>query len=290
LGSLPFRGKSAIRLLAIPRRDKIEYASTRHVMENARHVRFLRVALAPVALQGIAVNDSCRFFEGQADEVIPELLGDPHVHLVIHQPKRGLRDLGREFLNLYPEKLVNVAQDVELRHVERSCPRLAVERSQNVQFQQAQFAVSNDEEVAAPASRIEEFQFGEPLMELGKLLLLAFELLEFSAQIIKKQRPDHLEDVLLGGVVRSEVPSQFRFHHGLKQRAENGSAPVKRAAFDQDFPHVPVKISLMEYAASITPLARTGTDEEVANVVAFLASDDSSFIAASEIFVDGGIA
>jgi NAD(P)-dependent dehydrogenase (short-subunit alcohol dehydrogenase family) len=46
----------------------------------------------------------------------------------------------------------------------------------------------------------------------------------------------------------------------------------------------------MEYAASITPLARTGTDEEVAKVAAFLASDDSSFIAASEIFVDGGIA
>jgi NAD(P)-dependent dehydrogenase (short-subunit alcohol dehydrogenase family) len=48
--------------------------------------------------------------------------------------------------------------------------------------------------------------------------------------------------------------------------------------------------SFMEYAASITPLARTGTDEEVAKVVAFLASDDSSFIAASEIFADGGIA
>ncbi|MDB5406707.1 MAG: NAD(P)-dependent dehydrogenase, short-chain alcohol dehydrogenase family [Rhodospirillales bacterium] len=46
----------------------------------------------------------------------------------------------------------------------------------------------------------------------------------------------------------------------------------------------------MEHAASITPLARTGTEEEVAKVVAFLASDDSSFITASEIFVDGGIA
>jgi NAD(P)-dependent dehydrogenase (short-subunit alcohol dehydrogenase family) len=48
--------------------------------------------------------------------------------------------------------------------------------------------------------------------------------------------------------------------------------------------------SFMEHAASITPLARTGTDEEVAKVVAFLASDDSSFIAASEIFADGGLA
>jgi NAD(P)-dependent dehydrogenase (short-subunit alcohol dehydrogenase family) len=48
--------------------------------------------------------------------------------------------------------------------------------------------------------------------------------------------------------------------------------------------------SFMEYAASITPLARPGTDEEVAKIVAFLASDDSSFIAASEIFADGGLA
>jgi NAD(P)-dependent dehydrogenase (short-subunit alcohol dehydrogenase family) len=48
--------------------------------------------------------------------------------------------------------------------------------------------------------------------------------------------------------------------------------------------------NFMEYAASITPLGRTGTDEEVAKVVAFLASDDSSFVTASEIFVDGGIA
>src|SRR5258708_23814603 len=48
--------------------------------------------------------------------------------------------------------------------------------------------------------------------------------------------------------------------------------------------------SFVEYAKSITPLARTGTDEEGANIVAFLASDESSFITASEIFADGGLA
>ncbi|WP_208453907.1 SDR family NAD(P)-dependent oxidoreductase [Burkholderia gladioli] len=44
------------------------------------------------------------------------------------------------------------------------------------------------------------------------------------------------------------------------------------------------------FAASITPLARTGRDEEVAKVVAFLASDESSFVNGSEIFIDGGLA
>jgi NAD(P)-dependent dehydrogenase (short-subunit alcohol dehydrogenase family) len=46
----------------------------------------------------------------------------------------------------------------------------------------------------------------------------------------------------------------------------------------------------MGFAASITPLGRTGRDNEVAKVVAFLASDDSSFVNGSEVFVDGGIA
>jgi NAD(P)-dependent dehydrogenase (short-subunit alcohol dehydrogenase family) len=45
-----------------------------------------------------------------------------------------------------------------------------------------------------------------------------------------------------------------------------------------------------DFAASITPLGRTGRDEEVARVVAFLASDESSFMNGSEVFVDGGIA
>jgi len=43
-------------------------------------------------------------------------------------------------------------------------------------------------------------------------------------------------------------------------------------------------------AASETPLGRTGTPDEIAKAVLFLASDDSSFINGVELFVDGGAA
>jgi NAD(P)-dependent dehydrogenase (short-subunit alcohol dehydrogenase family) len=43
-------------------------------------------------------------------------------------------------------------------------------------------------------------------------------------------------------------------------------------------------------AAATTPLGRTGTPDEIAKAVVFLASDDASFINGIELFVDGGAA
>ena len=43
-------------------------------------------------------------------------------------------------------------------------------------------------------------------------------------------------------------------------------------------------------AAATTPLGRAGTPDEIAKAVAFLASDDSSFVTGTELFVDGGAA
>jgi len=38
------------------------------------------------------------------------------------------------------------------------------------------------------------------------------------------------------------------------------------------------------------PLGRLGTPDEIAKAVVFLASDESSFVAGTELFVDGGFA
>ena len=42
--------------------------------------------------------------------------------------------------------------------------------------------------------------------------------------------------------------------------------------------------------ASAVPLGRFGTPDEIAKAVVFLASDDSSYVAGTELFVDGGFA
>jgi NAD(P)-dependent dehydrogenase (short-subunit alcohol dehydrogenase family) len=49
---------------------------------------------------------------------------------------------------------------------------------------------------------------------------------------------------------------------------------------------------IKQYAESVLgkiPLGRTGTLDEVAKVVSFLASDESSYVAGIELVVDGGM-
>jgi len=46
----------------------------------------------------------------------------------------------------------------------------------------------------------------------------------------------------------------------------------------------------LKMIASTVPLGRLGRPDEIAKAVVFLASDDSSYITGTELFVDGGMA
>jgi NAD(P)-dependent dehydrogenase (short-subunit alcohol dehydrogenase family) len=55
-------------------------------------------------------------------------------------------------------------------------------------------------------------------------------------------------------------------------------------------PAVARKDRLISGLIGQTPLGRMGRPEETAAVALFLASDESSFMTGSEVFVDGGMA
>ena len=42
--------------------------------------------------------------------------------------------------------------------------------------------------------------------------------------------------------------------------------------------------------ATVTPLGRLGTADDIAAAAVFLASDDASYVTGTELFVDGGFA
>ena len=58
---------------------------------------------------------------------------------------------------------------------------------------------------------------------------------------------------------------------------------------DTDFHNNFTKDEVRKNVANATPLKREGTSEEVANLVAYLASDEASFVTGTNIDINGGL-
>ncbi|MFZ1222201.1 MAG: hypothetical protein WAR01_03055, partial [Dokdonella sp.] len=115
---------------------------------------------------------------------------------------------------------------------------------QHFDFEQAQFAVGDDEEVAAATSGIEKAQAGELDVEALELAFVVADFFQFGFQFVEEQRADQLQDVLFAGVVRAQVAPGLGIHDRLEHRAEDGradAAPVERAGLQQQLAHVGVE-------------------------------------------------
>lgn len=58
---------------------------------------------------------------------------------------------------------------------------------------------------------------------------------------------------------------------------------------DTDFHNIFTKSEVRAHVASVTPLKREGTSDDVANLVAYLASDEAAFITGANVDINGGM-
>ena len=162
------------------------------------------------------------------------------VRQVVRHPHRHLGDARGELLDLHTVKLIH--GDAAQQH--RVDLLIRVQRLEALQLQPPDLAIRDYQEVAAPARRIEE---GE-----ARQLRLIFQQRRFTprpprdqpvqlgGQLVQEQRPDHLQDVRLGRVVRANLAALVGAHHRLEQAAEDRRAhpgPVVARRVEQHRPH-----------------------------------------------------
>jgi NAD(P)-dependent dehydrogenase (short-subunit alcohol dehydrogenase family) len=66
--------------------------------------------------------------------------------------------------------------------------------------------------------------------------------------------------------------------------------PIKTPAYDRIAQSGPEGRQMLESIVTRVPMGRFGTPDEIAGAAVFLASDDSSYVTGTELFVDGGAA
>ena len=208
-----------------------------HITAPLRRQHFV-----PVQPQRVGVAYLWCAFERDAGKVQAKLHAHAQVHLVVHQPQGHLGNLCRKFFDLDAKELVHVHADQAV-HIHRQLALVGAQfvvGPQHLQLQLAQFAVADDQEVAAPTGRVKKRQLAQLFVKFKQLVAVAFDPLKLGVQFVQKQGLDQLEDVGLRRVVRTQVAAGFLVHDALEQAAKNRRAdgrPVERTGVQQGFAH-----------------------------------------------------
>ena len=83
------------------------------------------------------------------------------------------------------------------------------------------FLVGDDEEIAGAAGGVEDPDPGDALAQVEQLAGIVPRLRPAGAQVVKKERVEHLEDVRHAGVVHAERAALLVIGDGLDHGAEN---------------------------------------------------------------------
>ena len=134
----------------------------------------------PVETERVAANDRRGFLEREAHEVLAEGFREANVHLVVHQPHGHFGDARRPLADLDAVEGIHVhegkALDVQLR-----LPRIGIKQLENFDFQRPQFAVGNDEKIAAAARRVQKAESRDLFMESPQFGFVALGAPKFRA-------------------------------------------------------------------------------------------------------------
>jgi hypothetical protein len=100
--------------------------------------------------------------------------------------------------------------------------------SDYLEFQRAKLTVAYNQKVTTAAGRVKktEFRYFEVKLVEGvvtlRAVLVGLDYFKLFVQFIQEQGLNEFQDVLLAGVVRTEVAAFLLVHHALKQAAKYG--------------------------------------------------------------------
>ena len=195
--------------------------------------------MRPIFAQRVADRDVGGRAEGKDRGGLAEKALHLAIRLMVSEVQGSLRDPCRPFLDLDAEKVIQLDHDLSMFspvvEEHRGLELVVIlagefqlpDTHQDFGVQAAQFAVGDDQEVAAAAGGIHDPQLAELFTKVRQLFCVVHVVCEFLAQLVEEERTKRLEDVCLAGVVFAELAACLGGLDSLEERPEDCGADAR---------------------------------------------------------------